>query len=283
MGLESFSSVTEEQESLLQKKYCFGSLALFRLRSEAPQIAFRAKASQQRDSTVSASAALEVKEGKVTCSPKFYTNNTRSLSVEYEAAENLKFKGKCTLVPTEPVNTVFSAEFANDQVRALFALSNPSTAQFTSTFGCKTSGVSVDTKFDLAKNRFTTYNFLAYWAAKNNVLALKHESTHEDEYAWGDFVLSYFCETSEKTKVGAKATLNWHWKDTTIDFGGSYKYSPDVELRGKLNNHGLIAAGITKAFSDAVKVTLAVQVDSQKAAHAGTSDYLLGARVDLNL
>ena len=283
MGLESFAGLSQKQEDLLSKKYCFGALALVRLVSKGGPITFSAKTAQLPDSSLTSSASLQIKESKLTCRPKVYSSGTRSFQLEYEASDSLKLKGDISLPASNDPKLTFSGEYSDQGLRCKAAITNPTAIKVTATAGKDTSGFGVDGQFDLAKNRFVTYNFLKYWGGDRYRVVAKHQSLNKDKYEWGDFALSYYSTTSEKTTVAAKAVFNWPRKAAFIEFGGVYQFAKDVKVRGELNSHGVVGVGVSKEFGDRVQVSLATQVDSQKAASLGVSDYRLGTRVDINL
>lgn len=283
MGLESFAALTQAQEQLLSKKYGFGSLALLSLRSLGGPIVFHAKAAQLADSSLASSLSLSAQSGSLTCKPKLSTSGSQSFSVQYSASAALTLSGLASLDTSGVSTGQVTALIKHKRATAEITVSHPKAVKVTAVAGKKKCGLGLEVEYNHAAGRVVTYNFLKYWKSKGNVVVLKHISSDALHYAPGDFLLSYYTRATPKTQIAAKASLNWALKDVSIEFGADYKHSDDVTLRGKVDSQGRLAAGVTKAFSKGVEVTIGTEVDAKRAAQAGVSDYRFGARVDLEI
>lgn len=283
MVVDSFAGQTLKQEQLLNKKYSFFSWALINLVSKANKT-FKARLAQNNDGSVAASASLEVPHKQLVIRDKFRASGAGRLTVEYEASKNLKLKGEVNAqLASEKWDGSLSAEFLQDHHRAKVALKYPLAAQLTATGEQGEWVWGLDFKYDQAAQRFTTYNLLGGWSKDNCRLMFKHVGLDKTKYAFGDWIYSYYHKISEKTTLGSSVIVNWPTKETYIEFGGVHQQASDLELRGKVDSKGILAAGLTKTCSNELKLSVAAQVDAKKAATAGVSDYQLGVRLDFSV
>ena len=283
MGVDSYSSLTQKQEDLLFKRYCYGAAAMVNLVSHSTKT-YRARLSQLSDSTLIGSTSLEFKHKQLLLKPKLLTTGRARLNLDYEASKNLKIKGEVSAQDSfDEWEGVVSAEFQDEKVRAKVAVRHPGALQLTATCGDKDYGAGADLKYNAALGRLVTYNLISYWFGDNYRLVFSHKGSDKTKYAWGDFVYSYFHKTSDKTQVASCVTINWPKKSTYLEFGGVYQYADDTELRAKVDSNGVFSAGISKACCDSLRVSIATQLNAQKVASLGLSDYQLGLRLDFHV
>ena len=283
MGLESFASLTKAQEDLLSKKYCFGSLALLKMHSLGGPIVFKAKSAHHSDASVDASTSLSIKPASLTLTTKLSTSGPKSLSVIYPASSAFTTRVTAILSPSGTASGEISGTYSHKHLQTDVTVKYPHALKVSAVGGKKEHGVGLEAEYNAASGRFVTYNFLKYLKGKNYRVVLKHVSTDELQYKPGEIWLSYYGKTGTKTKIGAKAALNWETKNVEIEFGAAYQHSENLTLRGKLNSQGKVAAAVTKGVGKGLDVSLGTEVDIRKAAHLGVSDYNIGARVDIEL
>ena len=286
MGLEGFAVLTKKQEDLLKKTYCLQTSALVTLTTNSGPFLFKARASQRPDTSSVAKASLQIKKEKITLTPKRKTDGTSMYVLEYAHNADLKMKSECRVVNTlaeRAYETTVSVEYSQPKYKAKLAIVEPNLAMKASaTLGTEELGVAFDGKFDFAARRLVGYSFAQYWLQKQHRVVFKHVGVDKTQFALGDFFLSYFQTTSDKTAVAACIKYSHPKKETFIEFGGSHALTGDTELRGKVDSNGLLAAAFTRTFNESVKLTLATQVDVKKIVQANVSDYKFGLRLDLN-
>ena len=279
MGLDGFAVLTKKQEDLLAKSYCLHTFALLTLTTASGPFRFKARASKRPDSSVVAKSSIEYKKGAFTFTPKRKSDGSGMYVLEYAVNPDLKVKSDCRANPSGNEGTI-SAEYSQPNYKAKVALVMPNPAvKLSATAGNNTHGFAVDGKLDLAAGRLVAYNFANYWLSPTHRLILKHTGSNASLVTLGDFTASFHQTISEKTAIAAVAKYSVPKKSTYIEFGGAHTISADLEVRGKVDSLGMLAASASKAW-DRVKVTVATQVDMKKVVQTQVSDYKFGVRVD---
>lgn len=95
------------------------------------------------------------------------------------------------------------------------------------------------------------------------ILMFKHVGLDKTKYAFGDWIYRYYQRTNPRTRLGSSVTVNWPTTKTYIEFGGAYQYASKMELRAKVDNKGILAAGLTHMFAKHMKVSVAAQLDAK--------------------
>jgi len=281
MGLEGFGVLAKKQEDLLSKGLGMQTLGLVTLTTVSGPLTAKARASERTDSSVVAKVSVQVKQDKVTFTPKRKSDGSAMYVLDYAHSADLKLKADCrkTALPNSLEATV-SAEYLQPSYRLKGAYVHPAPAlKFCGTFGRDTLGVALDGKFDFILGRLVNYNFAHYWFSPEHRLVLKHLGSDKTQLALGDVQLSYHQTVSPKTCVAACIKYNCPRKETNIEFGGSHAFSCCSELRGKVGHTGLLSALLSKKFGG-LKLTVTTQVDLKKVVQSGISDYKMGIRAD---
>jgi hypothetical protein len=281
MGLEGFGVLAKKQEDLLAKGFGLQTLGLVTLTTASGPLTMKARASQRVDNSAIAKVSMQMKQDKITFTPKRKSDGSAMYVLDYAHSADLKLKAECkkTAVPSSFEATV-STEYLQPSYRLKCAYVHPSPAlKFCGTFGRDTLGIALDGKFDLTLGRLVNYNFAHYWFSPEHRLVLKHLGSDKTQLTLGDILLSYHQTVSTKTSVGACVKYNCPRKETTIEFGGSHAFSCCSELKGKVGHTGLLSAMLSKKFGG-LKLAVATQVDLKKVVQSGVSDYKMGLRVD---
>ena len=285
MVVDSFDGQTLGQEQLLNKKYSFFSWVLVNIVTNKAYKIFKARVAQNNDGSVAASSSLELSNYEpLVIREKLRGSGAGRLSVEYNASDNLKLKGTVNAqLASDKSDGSVSAEFLHKNHRAKLALKYPLAAQLTATGQHGDWVWGLDFNYDQAAKRLTTYNLLGGWSKDNCRLMFKHVGLDKTKYAFGDWIYSYYHKISFATTLGACVTVSWPTKETYIEFGGVHQYGDGLVLRGKIDSKGILAAGLTRMYSQELRISVAAQVDAKKVAATGVSDYQLGVRLDFSV
>lgn len=281
MGLEGFGVLSKKQEDLLSKGLGMQTLGLVTLTTTSGPLTVKARASERADNSAIAKVSVQVKQDKVTFTPKRKSDGSAMYVLDYAHSADWKLKADCkkTALPNSLEATV-AAEYLQPSYRLKAAYVHPSPAlKFSGTFGRDNLGIALDGKFDFILGRLVNYNFAHYWFSPEHRLVLKHLGSDKTQLALGDVQLSYHQTVSPKTCVGACVKYNCPRKDTAIEFGGSHAFSCCTEMKGKVGHTGLLSALLSKKFGG-LKLAVTTQVDLKKAVQSGVSDYKMGIRAD---
>jgi hypothetical protein len=282
--VEAYGSLTRRQEDLFRLGYYYKSLAAVTLLTSDDALTFKARAAQKVDGHVLASSSLKVMGSKVTFTPKRRTDGLQNYTLEYAANADLKMKGELKTKQTASSRTAestVSVEYRQPTYALKLAVSDPNLGvRLTGTTEKDGRGIGADGIFDVALQRFVTYNLAAWATEARHSLVFKHNGSDKAAYSLGDFLFSYYNEVSTATRLGALVKYSYPRKETFIEFGGDYRYDEKTVMRGKVNSLGMLGLGMTRTLNQYLKIGLAAQFDVKKVKASNVSDYHFGLRLD---
>lgn len=282
--VEAYGALTKRQEDLFRLGYYYKSLAAVTLLTTAESLIFKARTSQKSDGHVLASSSLKITGSKLTFTPKRRTDGLQQYTLEYAPNADLKLKGELKTTQTATTRTAdstVSVEYRQPSYALKLAVTDPNLGiRLSGTTQKDKHGLGVDGTFDLALQRFVTYN-VAFWVSEaTHSLVCKHNGSDKSAYSLGDFICSYYNETSASTRLGAVMKYSHPRKDTFIEFGGDYRYDEKTVMRGKVNSLGFLGVGMTRTLNQYLRIGLAAQFDLKKVKASSVSDYHFGLRLD---
>ena len=284
--VESFSSLTKQQEDLMRLGYCYKSLATVTVETSDNEAVFKARAAQKAEGTVLSSSSIKLTKGAVVVTPKRRTDGLGVYTVEYAANQEVKVKAEGRVVDapegtTREVTTSVEVKKTDYVVKAAFI--NPNTAvRLSGTYLKGNTGFGFDGKFTLEKKRFESYNFAAWYAQDDQTIVLKHNGCDKDKYAPGELALSYYRNVSSSTHLAALAKYSIPTKTPTLDLAGDYQVDKTMTIRGKLSSSGLLGLALSKKLVDCISVTVAAQFDTKKFKTNSLTDYKFGFKLGFN-
>lgn len=282
--VEAYGSLTRRQEDLFRLGYYYKSLAAVTLLTTTDALTFKARASQNVDGHVLASSSLKVVGSKVTFTPKRRTDGLQQYTLEYTPNADLKLKGELKTKQTATSRTADSTvavEYRQPTYALKLAVTDPNLGvRLSGTTEKDGRGVGADGTFDVALQRFATYNLALWTTEARHSLVFKHNGSDKAAYSLGDFLFSYYNEASTSIRLGALVKYSYPRKDTSIEFGGDYRYDEKTVLRGKVNSLGLLGLGMTRNLNEYLRIGLAAQFDVKKVKASNVSDYHFGLRLD---
>lgn len=284
--VEGYGGLSKKQEDLLRLGYCFRSLATVTLLTNASPLTFKARAAQKVEGNVLASTSLKMVQDKFTFTPKRRTDGMAQYSLEYAA--NAETKARAEAKTTEKAGTksteiTVSAEYrgADFVVKAAGVHPNPA-LKLSGTWQKTNHGVGFDGKFLASSSRFVNYNFATWYASNDQWVVFKHNGSDANKYALGELVLSYYREVAPTTHLAGLAKFHIPSKSTYLEFGGDYKWSDSITLRGKVNSSGLLGLGLTRKILATLNLTLGAQFDTTKLRTDSITGYKFGFKLDFN-
>mmetsp|Transcript_6258 Transcript_6258/g.9285 ORF Transcript_6258/g.9285 Transcript_6258/m.9285 type:complete len:295 (+) Transcript_6258:1391-2275(+) len=290
--LESFSGLTQKQEDLLSKYYCFGSLAILTIHTTEDKLTFHSRSALRRPETAQpmlSSAWLQYTQGQALIKAKRRTDGLSHYTLEWTPKDlipNLKAKAECKVTyphsktEAEPSATI---EYTHKNAKAKVTLAdNPTSVKASVTAGAPELGVGVDAKYDFKLGRFSAYNFAMWWNKNSSRLVLKHLGSNKSQYSIGDIQLSYYQRLSSRTTIGTLVSKNWGTRKVSMEVGGEYDYDAKTLLKGKFDSEGKVGLALQRELSPNLKFTVASEVDTKQITASALNEYKLGFRFDFN-
>ncbi|CAG9333757.1 unnamed protein product [Blepharisma stoltei] len=288
--LENYSGLTKKQEDLLKTHYCFDSFGLINLNLVQNDYTFHTRASAKHPNALApilASTWLQLRKNNMSLKSKLRTDGLSHFIYETtpkSIIENTKLKAewKTSQVKgvqnTEPSATI---EFSNPNAKAkLTFVENPLQLKGNLTLGKPQYGIGFDGKFDLVSQKLTGYNLALWFFRKHSKIVLKHIGTNAEELALGNIEFSFYQKLSPLAHFGSKIITKARGGETSIEFGGDYKYSDDTLLKAKLNTEGKLGLALSKQLSKSLRFSLGSEIDTKEIAANRFHDYKLGFRLD---
>lgn len=280
--VEGFGTLTKKQEDLFRLGYYYKSFACATLLTTAEKVTFKARAAQKTNSNILASSSIKVAQTNSAMTTKRRTDGLQQYSLEYSPNADLKLKGEIKKTETTKEKSV-SVEYRQPEYALKLVLADPVTAiKASATFEKDGKGAGFDGKFEPQAERVTAYNAAAWMSGAKYALVVKHLGSDRSKFALGDFVVSYFHEASVAARVAALVKHNVPRNETSIEFGGDYKYTPSLVVRGKVNSAGYLGLGLTHQLAAGLKLGLASQFDLKKVRSTSLTDYHFGLRLDFS-
>lgn len=284
--VEGYGNLTKKQEDLFRLGYCFKSLATVTLLTNASPLTFKARAAQKVEGNVLASTSLKMVHDKVTFTPKRRSDGLVQHTLEYAANPDLKAKAEAKTTEKAGVKNTeitVSAEYRGEDfvVKAAGVHPNPA-LKLSGTWQRNDHGVGFDGKFLASSSRFVNYNFATWYVTKDQWVVIKHNGSDATKYALGEVALSYYRDVGAGTHVAGLAKFHIPSKSVFLEFGGDYKWSDAVTMRGKVNSSGLLGLGLTRKLLPTLSLGLGAQFDTTKLRTDAITAYKFGFKLDFN-
>lgn len=280
--VEGFGTLTKKQEDLFRLGYFYKSFACATLLTTAETVTFKARAAQKANSNILASSSIKVAQTNSAMTTKRRTDGLQQYSLEYSPNPDLKFKGDFKKTEAMKEKSV-SVDYRRPEYSLKLVLADPPSAiKASATFEKEGKGVGVDWKFEPQAERVTGYNAAVWLNGAKYALVAKHLGSDRSKFALGDFVVSYYHEASVATRVAALIKHNVPRNETSIEFGGDYKYTSSLVVRGKVSGSGILGLGLTHQLAAGLKLGLASQFDMKKVRSTSLTDYRFGLRLDFS-
>ncbi|CAG9324835.1 unnamed protein product [Blepharisma stoltei] len=288
--LENYSGLTKKQEDLLKKHYCYGSFALLNINLSQSDFVFHTRAAAKHPNTlvpILASSWLQMRNNSLSLKSKLRTDGLTHFIFEMSPKsiiENTKLKAEWKVSQVKGVQNAepsATLEYSHPSAKAkLTFVENPLQLKGNLTIGKPQYGVGLDGKFDLTSQKLSGYNFALWFFRKHSKVVLKHVGTNADELALGNVELSYYQKLSPLAHFGSKVTTKLAGGETSIEFGGDYKYDENTLLKGKLNTDGKLGLAMSRQLNKAMTFTVGSEIDTKEVAANRFHDYKLGFRLD---
>lgn len=280
--VEGFGTLTKKQEDLFRLGYYYKSFACATLLTTAEKVTFKARAAQKSNSNILASSSIKIAQTNSAMTTKRRTDGLQQYTLEFSPNSDLKFKGDFKKTEATKEKTV-SVEYRQPEYALkLVVVDPPTTIKASATFEKEGKGVGLDGKFEPAAERVTGYNAAVWLSGAKYVLVAKHLGSDRTKFALGDFAVSYYHEASAAARVAAFVKYSVPKNETSIEFGGDYKYSKSLVVRGKVSSAGMLGMGLTHQLAEGLKLGLASQFDIKKVHSTSLTDYQFGLRFDFS-
>ena len=283
--LQSYSSLTKDQEHLLNKRYCFGSQSLLNLNVSKDNFTFHSRIAQFKDQTTLASTWASISSEYFSLKHKRSSDKYAQYKLELipkRFVDNLKVICDCKLWggSEHRKDPSVGIEYAHEKATGKVAFHTASsTLAVRLTAGKPEYGVGLKAKADLANPSVTALAAALWWIKGNSSLVVRHTGKG---FQLGSLELSYYQELNPSTRLASRVNTDLKSAATHIEVGGDYKLDESTVAKAKINSGGNIGLAFSRELSKNLTATLATEIKTHSIVEHSDSDYKFGFRFDFN-
>jgi len=261
MAPPSYADLGKSARDLFSKGYAHGFLNWdSTTKSGESQIEFKTAASHNiagQKTTGRLECKYKIPQYGVVITEKWNTENTLSTAIEVkdQVTRGLTVTLDSSYVPhTAKRSALVKAEWANDtaKVNADLNLSGNPVFTLAAVFGHQSVLFGGQARYDVSTNE-----------VRNTSVAMGYSTPEYTTHAFTndgrEFGASIYHKVHKNLELGAQ--LGWMTGEQSTRFGLASKYrtTPDILLRGKIDNKANVAVSVTHELSPAAKLTLSAQ------------------------
>jgi hypothetical protein len=281
-----FSELTKRQEDLLNKGFAFNKLGVLVLSYQRGPDIYSARVSQTSTGpdgakvSVVAVGKADIKHDTGIISAKVKSDGRMNYAADItpEQVPQVKVRAEVAVTTTgdsQELDPTLSLGYNLDNARLKIAY-NPKYVKANFTVGRPDFGVGLDWKIDKATQSLANHTFALWNSSAERHLVLKHSST-DASLTLQKLSLSYFSVLSRTAQFGAVFDFDYPTSERSVEFGGSYRYAADLELRAKASSSGLVGLAFTKYLNRQLDFTLGTQLDLD------SNDFKYGFKINLKI
>ncbi|CAG9334200.1 unnamed protein product [Blepharisma stoltei] len=287
--LESYSNLTKLQEDLLKKGYCFGQLAALAVYTKHESgLNTKTSLKQVKSTTdvpnITGTTYFKFTDPRFALKQEFQTSLLYKTILEFTPEKFKNVKGKIEVEAnraTGACKQTASVECSSDKTKSKVAIGSDHLFKTSIVRSFGSFGAGIDFAFDLNTWRFGTYNAAAYYFADKYRAVLKHISTDNKAYTFGNLVGSFYFVQTAQTKFGAAATVSSAGlSDLTVGF--QHALSDNKTLKGRISKNGTVGWNLRAKVNQYVSVTTANQFNLKSFCSSENPNWQLGLRVKIN-
>lgn len=268
--LEWYNDLTKFQEDLVKKGFCFNQAFAITTYCKAPSLNLVYKASfkqlldSEHSSYTASSASFAYNSSPYSYTQTLSTDKSFKTSFSYIPAWNKSLKFLADLSHSKLQNTSsskLSCEYTSKHIKSQLNLENLKSFNIQATSQYKQCGLGIDLTINSEHKRLSKYDMSFWWFRNDYRLVIKHLSNSPKQYKFGHVLGSLYYKASKDLEVGGQVIYEKSNGGCQSVVAGRFRVDDGKELKGRLDDTGMLGISLRNKIGDMVTVVTAGQAN----------------------
>jgi hypothetical protein len=279
-----FSSLSWQQDSLLDNSFYSGRLALLSLTLSSPSFAFHTRLSERLELPIRASSWLQYSATSFLLRAKRRNDGHSHFSLDYTPFPSIPLTLSCSCTPFRALgDSQTEAEmhlnYSSARTNSSLSFFSPSSVlRLQTTMARGSWGVGALGNFETNALSVGHHAVAAWWENGKSHIVAKHSANEVGSI--GTAELSVLHKVSQEVRVAAQATSNWCCKTVNVMVASEMDYDQNTLVKARIDAGGSLGFAARRTFGPGLTVSAALELKAHSLLTSQPQALHFGLRLD---